>query len=128
MENFICNPFEKGFAQLVTLETLFSKLELEPIRSLDLFLPNYTAVDPLYYSDYLKRLMQYCRLISNQNCVINHKQILNESGIFLTPQLTFNEVRFIRQGIQVIVEFVLFCKKQVFWISVNQNEQIVFVN
>lgn len=128
MENFKYNPFEKGFTQLVTLEILFSNLESNPVRSIDWFLPNYTHVDPRFYPEYLSRLLKYCKLISNQDITLKHEHILNESGVFLTPPVIFNELSFIKQGIQVIAEFVAFCKKQIFWISINQNEQIVFVN
>jgi len=68
------------------------------------------------------------KLISDENVRCKNKEILNESGVFLTHPIIFNELRFIKLGIQVIAEFVAFCKKQIFWISVNQNEQIVFVH
>lgn len=128
MENFIHNPFENGFVQIVTLETLLLTVGLETIYSLVYFLPNYTGIDSHHYPETLEQMMQNCRLISNKNFKIKPKQILNESGIILTPEIIINDVNFIRQGIQVIAEFVAFCKRQIFWISINQNERLVFID
>lgn len=127
MENLKYNPFEEGFTRLVTLERFLFNLETSTVHSINWFLPNYNTVDPRIFPECLKRLLQYCRIISKQINDIKHIEILNESGVIFTTDVFVHDVNFIRKAIQVIVDFVTYCKKQIFWISINQLEQLVFV-
>lgn len=120
------NLFIKGYVQLYSSQYIFSVIQSHEVRSLKLFLPNITTIDPIEFIRCLNLTKQQCLRISDE-LIIKSTNILQEQGLLLLPHAITHNVLLIGAVIQTVIEFMKLGNKQIFWLSLNQQDLLVYV-